>query len=190
MTRLRTAILAALVWCGVVAVVATLVWVVISRAGQGVVPVTQPQADVTGSLPVPGGEDEPALRRSPGVTLSPRPSRSPSTSPGTTPVSPPSGTSPPSPSVSSAPSAPAVQRRSWSGAAGHVVAECRGRAAELVSAFPNAGWRYVIGSRGPAQVRVRFVRTSGDDTSVAVDARCVAGVPHFWLPGGDGGGDD
>ena len=83
-----------------------------------------------------------------------------------------------------------TQRRSWSGAAGHVVAECRGLSAELVSAFPNAGWRYTIGSRGPAQVRVRFTRTSGDDTSVAVDARCVAGVPHFWLPGGDGGGDD
>ena len=67
MTRLRTALLAALLWCGVVAVVATLVWVVISRAGQGVVPVTQPQADLTGSLPVPGDEDRPVLRTSPGV---------------------------------------------------------------------------------------------------------------------------
>ena len=47
MVRLRAALLAALLWCGVVAVVSTLVWVVISRAGQGVVPVTEP--------PVPGG---------------------------------------------------------------------------------------------------------------------------------------
>lgn len=189
MTRLRTALLAALVWCGVVAVVATLVWAVISRAGQGVVPVTQPQADVTGSLPVPDGEDRPPLRTSPGVTLSPRPSPSPS--PGTTPVSPPTSTSPSSTSSPpSSPAGPVVQRRSWSGAAGHVVAECRGRSAELVSAFPNPGWRYVIGSRGPAQVKVRFVRTSGDDTSVSVDARCVLGVPRFWLPGDGGGGDD
>ena len=191
MTRLRTSILGALVWCGVVAVVATLVWVVISRAGQGVVPVAQPQADVTGSLPVPGGADRPAQRTSPGVTLSPRPSRSPSPSSGAPPTS--GSSTPPSSPPSSAPvppPAPAVQRRSWSGAAGHVVAECRGRAAELVSAFPNAGWRYVIGSRGPAQVLVRFVRTSGDDTSVSVGARCVVGVPHYWLPGEGGGGDD
>jgi hypothetical protein len=190
MSRFRTALLGALLWCGVVAVVATLVWVVISRAGQGVVPVTQPQADVTGSLPVPGDENRRALRTNPGVTLAPRPSRStaPPSSGTTTPVTPPS--SPPPTPRSSAPTTPTVQRRSWSGAAGHRVAECRGRSAELVSAFPNAGWRYAIGSRGPAQVRVRFTRTSGDDTSVAVDARCVAGVPHFWLPGNDGGGDD
>lgn len=186
MTRLRTALLAALLWCTVVAVVATLVWVVISRAGQGVVPVTQPQADVTGSLPVPGGEDHPAVRTSPGVTLSPRASRptNPPSSRTTTPVTTPPNSPPPSTST-----APTVQRRSWSGAAGHVVAECRGPSAELVSAFPNAGWRYTIGSRGPAQVRVRFTRTGGDDTSVVVNARCMVGVPRFWLAG-DGGGDD
>ena len=38
MSRLRTAVVGVAVWCAVVAVVATLVWVVIDRAGQGVVP--------------------------------------------------------------------------------------------------------------------------------------------------------
>ena len=71
-----------------------------------------------------------------------------------------------------------------------MVVECRGSSARLVSAFPNADWRYTIGSRGPAQVQVRFSRTVGDDKAVPVDAHCVAGVPHFWLPGDDGGGDD
>jgi len=185
MSRFRAAFLGALLWCGVVAMVATLVWAVISRAGQGVVPVTQPQADVTGSLPVPGNENRPAQRTSPGVTLSPRPSRStsPPTSSTTTPVTPPTG--PPS---TPPPAVPTVQRRSWSGAAGHVVAECRGGSAELVAAFPNAGWRYAIGSRGPAVVQVQFSRV-GEDRSVTVAARCVAGVPRFSAPRG-GGGDD
>jgi len=185
MTRLRNALLAALVWCGVVAVVATLVWAVISRAGQGVVPLTQPQADVTGSVPVPGSDDSPVLRTRPGTTLSPRPSRSTAapSSGTTTPVTPSTPTS-----ASSAPVAPTPQRRSWSGTSGHVVTECRGTSAELVAAFPNAGWRYMIGSRGPTLVQVRFAR-GGEDWSVTVDARCVSGVPQFSAPRG-GGGDD
>jgi hypothetical protein len=75
-----------------------------------------------------------------------------------------------------------AQRRSWSGPAGHVVAECRGTAAHLVAAYPNAGWRYLIGSRGPALVQVRFVRVGEDGRAVTVQARCGAGVPDFTLP--------
>ena len=182
MVRLRAALLAALLWCGVVAVVSTLVWVVISRAGQGVVPVTEPQADVTGSLPVPGGDTSRVSGTSPGVTLSPRPPRSDASPSGgtTTPVKPPPTNASPG---------PGPQRRSWSGSPGHVVAECRGPAAELVAAFPNAGWRYAIGSRGPTLVQVRFTRL-GEDRSVTVDARCVSGVPDFSAARGGVGGDE
>ena len=74
MSRLRTAVLGGAVWCAVVALVASLVWVVIDRAGQGVIPEAQPQADVTGSLPVPG-DRRPGVDPSPGPTLGPRPSR-------------------------------------------------------------------------------------------------------------------
>lgn len=167
MSRLRTAVLGGVVWCAVVALVASLVWVVIDRAGHGVIPEASPQADVTGSLPVPG-DRRPASNPSPGPTLQPRPSRrttppqSPSTSPATV--------APPVP--------PARQRRSWSGGAGHVVAECGGSAARLVSTFPGSGWRYTILDRGPAQVRVRFQRL-GEDHFVTVVARCVGGVPRF-----------
>jgi hypothetical protein len=180
MIRLRAAVLGAVLWCVVVVAVSSLVWVVISRAGAGVVPVTQPQADVTGSLPVPGQGTGPGGRPSPGVTLTPAPTHSssagtPSGGPTGTPVVPP-------PTSSSAPPAPAAQRRSWSGTAGHVVAECRGTAVHLVAAYPNAGWRYLIGSRGPGLVQVRFVRVGEDGRSVTVQAACVAGVPHFTLP--------
>jgi hypothetical protein len=191
-TRVRAAVLGAVLWCVVVVAVSSLVWVVISRAGAGVVPVSQPQADVTGSLPVPGGghpTGRPGGHLSPGVTLSPRPSHSgpsgvPSSGTTTTPVVPP----PPASSSTTLP-APVAQRRSWSGPAGHVVAECRGAAGRLVAAYPNAGWRYLIGARGPGLVRVRFVRVGEDGRSVTVDARCVAGVPHFTLPA-RGSGDE
>ncbi len=182
MIRLRAAVLGAVLWCVVVVAVSSLVWVVISRAGAGVVPVTQPQADVTGSLPVPGQGHPSRGRPSPGMTLSPRPSQAPSS--GGTPSTGPTGTPvvPPPVSSSSPPPAPAAQRRSWSGPAGHVVAECRGTAVHLVAAYPNAGWRYLIGSRGPGLVQVRFLRVGEGGRSVTVQARCVSGVPHFTLP--------
>lgn len=178
MTRLRGALLAAVVWGCVVAAGSTLVWVVISRAGEGVVPLTQPQADVTGSLPVPG-VDRPSSRVSPGVTITPRPPRTTSAAP---------TSSSPSLPASSSPPAPTPQRRSWSGNAGHVVAECTGASARLVAAFPNAGWRYAIVARGPTLVSVRFAHEVGDDNSVTVAARCLAGVPRFTAS--PRGGDD
>jgi hypothetical protein len=176
-TRVRAAVLGAVLWCVVVVAVSSLVWVVISRAGAGVVPVTQPQADVTDSLPVPGQGGGPG-GPSAGVTLTPRPSDSLSSSSST------SGSPvvPPPTSSSSAPPAPVAQRRSWSGPAGHVVAECRGAAVHLVAAYPNAGWRYLLGSRGPALVQVRFVRVGEDGRAVTVQARCGAGVPDFTIP--------
>jgi hypothetical protein len=172
MNRLRTAVVGAAVWCAVVAGVATLVWVVIDRAGQGVVPEAQPQADVTGSLPVPGNGRS-SQHTSPGPTLAPRPTRrttglpSLSARPSTSPVT-----------VAPPPVQPTRQRRSWSGAAGHVVAECQGSTIGLVSAFPGTGWRYTILDRGPGQVLVRFQRL-GEDRFVTVSARCVAGAPRF-----------
>jgi hypothetical protein len=181
MIRVRAAVLGAVLWCVVVVAASSLVWVVISRAGAGVVPSAQPQVDVTGSLPVPAPSHSPAGRPTPGVTLSPQPSRP--SSPGGTPSGGPTASpAVPPPSTSSTPSAPAPQRSSWSGVAGHVVAECRGPAGHFVAAYPNTGWRYLIGSRGPALVQVTFVRPGEDGRSVTVQARCVSGVPHFALP--------
>jgi hypothetical protein len=176
MTRVRAAGRGALRWCAVVVAVSSLVWVVISRAGAGVVPTTQPQADVTGSLPVPAHAS-----LSPGATLTPRPSHSPSSdatgpsAPSSTPIVPPASSSASAPTVT-------AQRRSWSGAAGHVVAECRGPAVRLVAAYPNEGWRYLIGSRGPGLVQVRFTRVGEDGRWVTVQSQCVSGVPGFTLP--------
>jgi hypothetical protein len=190
MSRARTVAVGLALWCAVVAVVASLVWVVVGRAGAGVLPSAQPQADVTGSLPVPHSRS--AGDVSPGVVLTPRTSSSgPSAPPGSPTTEPTSGatSSPPSSSSSTpAPPAPTAQRRSWSGIAGHVVAECQGTASRFVSAYPNTGWRYQIFARGPAEVRVRFLRI-GEDHGITVTARCVAGVPHFSVSGHESGDD-
>jgi hypothetical protein len=184
MIRLRVAALGVVLWCAVVVAASSLVWVVISRAGSGVVPITQPEADVTGSLVVPGHDRSSGGRPTPGVTLSPHPSSpsSPSSSGGTPSGGPTGSPVLPPPSTSSTADTPAAERRSWSGAAGHVVVECRGPVEHLVAAYPNAGWRYVIGSRGPGLVQVRFVRVGQEGRSVTVQARCVSGVPHVTLP--------
>lgn len=180
MSRPRTLLVGLAVWCGVVAVVASLVWVVIGRAGAGILPETTPQAAATGSLPAPHGRS--GLHTSPGEVLSPR-----SSAP-TTRSSPTSGATTPTSPATTPPPAPAAQRRSWSGSAGHVVAECRGSAARLESAYPNAGFRYQILARGPVEVRVRFLRI-GEDHGITVTARCVAGVPHFTTTGHEPGDD-
>ena len=63
-----------------------------------------------------------------------------------------------------------------------MIAECDGPAARLASAYPNAGFRYPILTRGPAEVKVWFTRL-GEDAGTAVAARCAAGVPHFSTSG-------
>lgn len=81
-----------------------------------------------------------------------------------------------------------VRRGSWSGTAGHLVAQCRGHVGSLVSAYPNPDWAYVIESQGPNVVRVRYKRV-GEDRFVTVSARCVDGTPRLdvtsAVPGDD-----
>jgi hypothetical protein len=181
MIRLRIAALGVVVWCAVVVAASSLVWVVISRAGSGVAPITQPEADVTGSPVVPGQDRSSGGRPTPSATLNPSPS-SPSSSGGAPSGGPTGSPVLPPASTSSTAAAPAAQRRSWSGAADHVVVECRDPVEQLVAAYPNAGWRYVIDSRGPGLVQVRFVRVGQEGRPVTVQARCVSGVPHFTQP--------
>jgi len=189
MSRTRSLLVALAVWCGVVAVGATLVWVVIARAGAGVLPEATPQAAVTGSLPVPHAPSGPGLHTRSGAVLSPRtsPHTSAPAAPEThatlasSPTASPTSAAPPPP-----PPAPAAQRRSWSGSAGHVIAECDGSVGRLVSAYPNANFRYQIMARGPVEVRVRFLHL-GDDDGITVTARCVSGAPQFSTTGHEPG---
>lgn len=148
----RTVVFGALSWVLVVAVGSTLVWAVISRAGDGVVSSSPP---VVGATSSPG-----AGPSSPG----PKPS---SHAPSTTPHS------------STAP-APAPVRRTWQGVGGVVVAECLGAEISRVSSTADVGFATEAKETGPERLRVEFEGREDESGSHSeVLAVCVAGVPQF-----------
>ena len=165
MTFQRTVALAVAAWLVVVVAGATLVWAVISQAGQDVVddPDAAPAADGTN-----------AADPSPGTTFSSSPS--PSRSPTRSPSGPSSGPS----SGGGAPATGPTVTRAWQGAAGYVAATCDGSAIRGAGAHPNSGWTIEVDDNGPDRVRVEFESSDGDQ-DVRVEAFCVDGVPTFQV---------
>lgn len=133
----RSRVLAAIAaWLVVVAGVSTLVWVVISRAGDDLVASEQPLVATTGS----SGQ---------------LPTRSPSP-------------------------AASVERRTWQGRGGLIVAACDRGAMRLISAQPINGFHAEVKDGGPEELEVEFEgREDQSGTAVTVVARCVSGVPDF-----------
>jgi hypothetical protein len=188
----RNGLALALVWLLVVAVGSTVVWAVISRAGDEL---------VAGADPVVGTTTTPSATVSESGTPTATPSRSarphhkPTTAaPTVRPTQHPSKH--PSASASSASAAPAAVRRTWQGTGGLVVAECRGARISLYSASPDSGYSVDVGDRGPSRVKVEFRgRGERDGVKVEVASHCSGGAPVFSAErsGGDddgGGGDD
>lgn len=114
----------------------------------------------------------------------PRPSSSPTPAPTPRPAQP---TPRPSPAPTSAPSSQGtgpsatVQRRTWSGAAGVVTAECRASAISLVGASASAdGYVVEVNDRGPEKLEVHFEGRGGEDgNETEVRAECRGGIPTF-----------
>ena len=170
MTRHRAA-LAVAAWCAVVVLVSSFVWVVISHAGQGVVPVS---ADV----PEPSqgtGPPSPShhASRPPASQASGTPTHSPSAGSTSGPSSSAPTQAPPSSPV------PVTVRGVWNGAGGTLVAECRGTVISYVAATPTSGWRLEVAQRGPAVVRVAFARSGETNRDLGVTGSCVQGSPRF-----------
>lgn len=94
----------------------------------------------------------------------------------------PTASPPMSPAPGPGPSSREPQRRTWTGAAGTVVAECRGARIRLVQAVPSAdGYAVEVKDDGAGEeIEVEFegrVEESGRET--VVTARCRDGVPVF-----------
>lgn len=164
MTGKRSVLLAVTAWVVVVALGSTMVWAVISRAGEGVVASNDPDpaadssaADVEPSSPSPS----PTPTDTPTSTSTPSPSRTPS----------PTG-SPPT---------PAVERGTWEGAAGRVVVQCVGATISLVGAQPYGGYGIEVDARGPSRVEVEFERADDSDSRRRVRATCLDGLPRFEI---------
>jgi hypothetical protein len=185
----RTAALAA--WLVLVLACSTGVWAVIRTAGEDVTTapaVPETSDDVGPLLPAPTtpatSPGAPRTRHRSGSSGPTRPSAtvpppvSTRTAPTTTPSS--DGSRRPSPS---APAQPVEVRRTWQGAAGSVVAGCRGSVIVFRGAQANAGWRVEVGDRGPAEVKVHFEQGE-DGGEVEVEARCSRGTPQFSVHSG------
>lgn len=160
----RPVLAAVAAWVLVVAVGSTLVWAVISRAGDGVVSTDGPAPSSSGS----------EVGRSATVAGRPTISAGPTTGPTTAPTTAPT-TGPTTPS-SSPPGEPV--RRTWQGVGGTVTVLCTGGAAGLDSALPEGGFSVEVHDRGPERVEVRFEEQDGERRS-RVRATCVAGTPRF-----------
>ena len=157
----------AAIWVGVVLVCSTLVWAVISRAGEGVTSGQAPERSASTSSPRVTGLPSTA------------PTISPSASPTTSPTSPPPTEPTSAPTSSASPPAPTAVERTWSGVGGVVVVVCRGTAAGLNSATPDDGFVVEVDDTGPGRVEVEFEGQGDSDARTRVRAECVNGEPLF-----------
>ena len=180
MSRQRV-LAATLAWLAVVASVSTLVWVVISRAGDDLISSDQPLATTveqtaappygTGTSPSPSPARTPSPSRSDDASASPAPTAS-----SVSPASP--STSPTSPTQQPA-TAATEERRTWQGQAGSIVALCAATGIRLVSAQPANGFR-AEAQDGGETLEIEFEgREDRAGTDVKVVVRCAAGVPSF-----------
>lgn len=163
--NVRRSVLAVLAWLAVVAVGSTVVWAVISRAGDGIAPTADSGVVATSSGTGPAAPA--SSTRPPSRPPSRSPTRSPSRSPHRSPGDP------------NSPAGPAAERRTWQGAGGLVIAECRGSAVALVSYSADPGFRVEVGDRGPEQLEVHFEGQGEEGRETELKAACVAGVPEF-----------
>lgn len=173
--------LGVLAWVVVVVVGSSVVWGVVSRVGRDAAPASAPLASAPSSAPsATAGSSRPSVR--PSARTSQRPSSRPSAAPSSRPAtSAPATTSPPTPP------APTSVQRTWSGAAGVVVAACRGTSVSLVRAVPSAdGYRVEVTDRGPRRLRVEFEgREEQEGSDTRVEATCVGGEPRFSVSAED-----
>lgn len=163
---------AVLAWLVVVALGSTLVWAVISRAGEGVVSGNGPAT--AGALPGPPASS--------GTRTASGPSSEHSSSPGTTPSdtgAPTSSSGPATDQPSGTPGRPAVEaeRRTWQGTGGLVIAECTGPSIRLVATAPDDGFKVEVEARGPGTLKVRFERTGEQGGETVVTGVCGDGSP-------------
>jgi hypothetical protein len=197
----RAVVLAVTAWVSVVALGSTLVWAVISRAGEGVVDGAvaagspEPTQTLTPVQPSAGAVGQAASRapgRRPSTNAPSALSSSGPTTSAPTPTQPGTQqTKRPGSSPSSGPAPSATKLRTWNGKVGTVTAACTGQRIEYRSASPRAGYKLEWEYDG-STLRVKFESTGEQGGETEVRASCRSGAPEFHSVGNDGGdgGDD
>lgn len=202
----RAFVVAAAAWLAVVMVGATMVWAVISRAGQELV---AGETIPGGSRPsVASGPGQVVQTSGPGAPLQRRkPSSSPSSGGATDPGQDPSTGPSEGPGASGSPGRPSggspstgstsppsaqVKSATWNQAPGSVTASCKGPTLQRQwSVIEHAGWHADEPEYSAARnsLEVHFEENPGDG-EYELWVTCVGGAPHFGGDWGSGGGDD
>lgn len=194
-------------WMMVVTVGSAMVWTVISRAGDDLVPTYSPafRASVPEvpeeSAPAAGGVPQPTSKA---IIIRPkRPDPPLPTTAASAP--PPDPVAPPAPSPTKNPddglddgvndgvndgdndSAPLV-RATWQGTGGLVIVECRGSEIRLIGAPADSGYRVDVLARGPRRIRVQFSAQTEEPELTEIYSSCRYGRPRFYSRTGPGDG--
>jgi hypothetical protein len=199
----RGVIVSVVAWVAVVLLGSSMVWAVISRAGQEVVTVGDPANATAGPATLPGPtlsqkarpSDKPSKSSKPGKpgsSSSSEPDQSPGSSSTGSVASSQAPTSNQSPSPSNPPASsppPPVKRGSWSGPGGSVSAGCRGTTLADVAAIPAAGFKVDEVEKGAHEATVKFLETGDGGREVEVHVTCSGGTPHFSAESHDTGDD-
>ncbi len=213
--RLRGPIGIISAWLLVVAVGSAMVWTVISRAGDDLMPAASaslqastPEAEKAiatppASKPQETGKATLIKSKEPKVTEPPSPSPTESAPPVEDSAPPSQPADPPSKDNDddnewgdgqwgddNDRTPPPTVRRSWQGPPGTVAAECVGWRITLLGATANSGFHVEVGSR-PYGIRVIFVQQDGSGSQTTVFGKCQDGTPVFYPQyGNDDDGDN
>lgn len=188
-------------WLMVVTVGSAMVWTVISRAGDDLVPTSSPafRASVAAvpeeSAPPAGGVPQPTSK--PMIIRPKRPKRpdpplpttaasSPADEPGAPPASSPTK-DPDDWDNGDDDSTPRV-RATWEGTGGLVIVECRGWENRLIGAPADSGYRVDVLAGGPRRIRIQFTAQTQEREITEVYSSCRYGRPRFYSRTGPGDG--
>jgi hypothetical protein len=184
-------------WLMVVTVGSAMVWTVISRAGDDLVPTSSPAFRASAaaapeeSAPPAGGVPQPTSK-----AMIIRPKRPDPPLPSTAASPPAEPVAPPTPSATKDPDdwdgdreeTPPLVRATWQGTGGLVIVECRGWEIRLIGAPADSGYRVDVLASGPRRIRVQFTAQTQEPELTEVYSSCRYGRPRFYSRTGPGDG--
>ena len=190
--KLRPALGVVMIWLAAVAGVSVTAWVAIDRAGRDI---TNGTANSLSPLtmgtplavPTPGvGATSTAATTHSSATpeRSAAPEASATPEPSATRKSPVAQAPPASPTSAAVPGSTSARDGTFRATGGQVSVRCTGDTIQLRIAQPDDGWRVEVGSAGPQEIHVTFMR-GGEESGVGteVTAVCAAGTPAFKVVG-------
>ena len=184
--KLRSALGVVMIWLAAVAGVSVTAWVAIDRAGRDIT-----NGTVNSLSPLTMGTPPAAPTPGVGATSteattqsSATPKRSAAPEHSATRKSPVVQAPPASPTSAAVPGSTSARAGTFRATGGQVSVRCTGDTIQLRIAQPDDGWRVEVGSAGPQEIHMTFMR-GGEEGGVGTEmtAVCATGTPAFKVVG-------